>query len=139
MAINVDRDQKIIALWKDGKSSGWVAGHLGVTRNVVMGVVHRAGLRRSPKVVTTKKRDLRRRRPVPSVTPRVPQKMKPSPQVEKPRRGPIVEPAGKPVHITELTRLTCRWPLENLMSCGARVKPDSVYCQAHYERTVRRI
>lgn len=42
---NTDRNAKILGLWSQSMTYGQIADHLGVTRNVVAGVVTRAGMR----------------------------------------------------------------------------------------------
>jgi hypothetical protein len=42
MTANSFRDEMICNLWNAGKTSGEIASHMGLTRNAVMGVIHRA-------------------------------------------------------------------------------------------------
>jgi hypothetical protein len=54
---DVERDERVIARWKCGMSAGKIGMELGVTRNVVIGIVHRNKVERS------RTRPLLRRRP----------------------------------------------------------------------------
>lgn len=44
---DVERDERVIARWKCGMSAGKIGMELGVTRNVVIGIVHRNKVERS--------------------------------------------------------------------------------------------
>lgn len=138
-------------LWLDGKSASQIAAELGdgVTRNAVIGKVHRLGL--SGRVKTS----------MPPV-PRVRRKPVQAPRPPSPRssggafrgntalalaRDPLIEtepevhedvviPMSIRVTIVELKESMCRWPLGDPTTvefryCGIQTQADGPYCLHH--------
>ena len=119
MSWTEDRVELLKKLWQDGLSASQIAGQLGgVTRNAVIGKVHRLGLSgraKSPSNASPRPRK-----------PRISNGMRPRPQY----RGnaalqldygadpeydldPLanIVPMGPRVSILQLTDATCRWPI----------------------------
>lgn len=140
-----ERVEGLKALWSDGLSAGQIADELGggITRNAVIGKVHRLGLDgRAPRAGGGAPAGPRRPKP---------QVSRPRPTVRHvtaPPPGPLQEPEpsavpDEPLHapgehratLLELTPDTCRWPVGDPRSadfffCGA--KPSGgVYCGYH--------
>ncbi len=144
-----ERVELLKKLWADGLSASQIAAELGgVTRNAVIGKVHRLGLSGRAKSST------------PSTAPRRP---RPAAQPSRPRflvqgntalrADPGIEPEPRPqlravpeaeplvcerVTIMELKECMCRWPLgdpgrEDFRFCGARSNVGAAYC-AHHAR-----
>ena len=126
------------ALWADGLSAGQIAGELGgITRNAVIGKVHRLGLvgraARTPRAASTP----RAPRYVPR--PAVRQSGDFPPVAPEPEPPAVVDdleiPAEQRRTLLQLTPDTCRWPIgepstPDFYFCGA--KPgDGVYCPHH--------
>ncbi len=146
-----ERVARLRELWAEGLSASEIARELGgVTRNAVIGKVHRLRLeRRAPSRRGTAAKNARpappsRRRP-PAVSgtaalkpePEAAQKAMPAP---KPRRARLVFPPppaeGRIKDIMKLTRHTCRWPIgdpgeEGFAYCGAQVSAGHPYCEHH--------
>ena len=130
-------------LWGEGLSASQIAGQLGggVTRNAVIGKVHRLGLSgrgktgqpaaTSPRVAKTRAVEAPRLA-VPNVA-----------DAERPARPPAVAvdtsveiPVSRRVSIMELRESMCRWPLGDPTSadfgfCGARAVTGVPYCAHH--------
>jgi GcrA cell cycle regulator len=147
-----ERVERLKKLWSDGLSASQIAGELGggVTRNAVIGKVHRLGLSgrgkptgtgtprprkvapRAPSPPTTLE-SLRRRSSVALAPAR-----KPEPEVAfEPRPiEEVVIPMSERVTIMELRDSMCRWPLGDPSSpdfrfCGLRSQTSLPYCGYH--------
>lgn len=135
-----ERVEQLKQMWIDGLSASQIAGRLGgVTRNAVIGKVHRLGLsgRGAPTRVT-------RRRPS---APRAPRATTPSaaqagsrPAAAAPPPEPeeleVISDPSAQANLLELTEQRCKWPIgdpgdENFHFCGQRSAPGLPYCAAH--------
>ncbi len=151
MAWTDDRVEILSKLWAEGLSASQIATKLGgVTRNAVIGKVHRLGLsgRVKPKrktkapaartTVTARKRpQVKRRttaRPAPTPPP-IPLKAKPLPN-------------GEFATILTITEHLCKWPLGDPTSsdfrfCGRGTDKGEPYCKSHaqlaYQPSRRRV
>lgn len=146
MAWTEDRVATLTKLWADGLSASQIAKQLGgVTRNAVIGKVHRLGLSGRAKPS----------RPKPAKTqpaPRTTAKRKPARAQAKqaaskptPARLPVsTEPPlkAKPLKdgsyatILTLTDHMCKFPIgdptaDEFRFCGRKTEPDEPYCTPH--------
>jgi GcrA cell cycle regulator len=150
MAWNDERVDLLKKLWADGLSASQIAGRLGgVTRNAVIGKVHRLGL--SGRATTSRMKSHR---------PRV--RSQSAKRLMKPRYAnignsplrnlyladtePYVPPAEElviPLHerkyIQTLTEICCRWPIgdpqqSDFHFCGKRKVVGLPYCEVHARR-----
>jgi GcrA cell cycle regulator len=124
-----------------GLSCGQIAREIGVTRNAVIGKIHRLGLSRGrptagqaerPGTPTRRSATLLRRRIMRSVYADAP-----TPAVE--------DPAAGAVHCSLLDLATgrCRWPIndpgsENFCFCGNHAVAGLSYCAGHARIAYRR-
>jgi len=140
------RVDNLKSFWKDGLSASQIAARLGgVTRNAVIGKVHRLGL--------TGRRSASRREQTGAL--RFPSRSKPRPktsrQAPKPPgtlrlRGrsrfplselpPLDPPPAFAVTVAALTATSCRWPLgdpkrQDFSFCGRPAPADQPYCAHH--------
>lgn len=107
---SLERTQALIELWKTGLPAGEIGNRLGVTKNAVVGKVHRLGLPKRPSPI---KRD--------------PNK----PVVRKP---PPVEP--NVVTLSALKGGMCNWPegdpgTPEFHFCGEPALAGKPYCAEH--------
>ncbi len=148
MSWDGERVELLRKLWQEGISASRIAAQLGagITRNAVIGKVHRLGLAGRAK---------------PTSSPGVPRprRVSPGPMTQKTvaLRGNTVmlrevvvaedyEPAVRPqavvipiserVTITELRENMCRWPLGDPLTpefryCGTKCDPSASYCLPH--------
>jgi GcrA cell cycle regulator len=133
-----ERVETLKKLWMDGLSASQIAKQLGgVTRNAVIGKVHRLGLsgRAAPSHPSRPAfRAPRPPRPIPAPAPRQ-RAMEPRPHAPAPRPMPFVELPGTATVLT-LGRHMCKWPIGDPSStdftfCGRRAGDESPYCTDH--------
>ena len=146
-----ERVELLKKLWADGLSASQIAGELGgVTRNAVIGKVHRLGLSgraksSSPQNVNRPKRVAR-----PSVTA---QPSRPSRNSQRALAEPqmvvrseageviaapqnLVAPEPLRLDLTQLGETTCKWPIgdpatEDFYFCGNSSRDSGPYCAYH--------
>lgn len=128
MAWTEDRVDLLKKLWTDGLSASQIARQLGdVTRNAVIGKVHRLGLsgRGSP---------ARSERPRAVTVPK-PQ-AKPVFIKPVPAQNPVVLENGEFATVATLKDNMCKWPIGDPAApgfrfCGHPTTPGTPYCEAH--------
>jgi len=139
-----ERVELLKKLWADGLSASQIAAQLGgVTRNAVIGKVHRLGLSGRAKSPSSMVPRVRKPRLASSMRPRMRYHgnaaLLPalSPELD-PDYDPLanIVPMGPRVSIVELTEATCRWPIGDpgtvgFCYCGAPIKPERPYCPYH--------
>lgn len=150
-----ERVELLKKLWSDGLSASQIAARMGdVTRNAVIGKVHRLGLSgrarpaRSPRPRVSKPRMPQHPSPSPGFNVRGNVALKPTPKVEpepeaepEPAPAPIQAvdlPSGERVTILNLTEKTCKWPIgdptdADFHFCGRQSMTGLPYCKAHAE------
>jgi GcrA cell cycle regulator len=142
MTWNDERVELLKKLWADGLSCSHIAGELGgVTRNAVIGKLHRLGLSgraRSGPFSAPRPRKVRSR--VHMLRPRV---ARPSMRAStmllhafdydvapEPEMPDNIIPIGQRRTLGELTEATCRWPIGDPGSC------DFFFCGGHTVSTL---
>ncbi|WP_421725261.1 GcrA family cell cycle regulator [Bauldia sp.] len=142
-----DRVELLKKLWAEGLSASQIAQHLGgVTRNAVIGKVHRLNLSGRAKPASAAPRQRKARSATTSRSPRsfvagnTALKVHASPA---PRRAPapapiedLVVPISLNVSLLSLTDQMCKWPIgdpgtEGFHFCGHRNFNDLPYCEYH--------
>lgn len=129
-----ERAERCAEMWKAGESAGTIANELGMTRNAVIGKVHRMGLHR-------------RQRKLPLIV------AKPARGIgglklariraAKPRKAKILaaitdlapEIVPNPVNFEQLAAHHCRWPVDGagwaMLYCGGDAVDGLPYCGRH--------
>jgi GcrA cell cycle regulator len=150
MSWNDERVELLKKLWTDGLSASQIAAELGgVTRNAVIGKVHRLGLSgraKSPSVSAPRPRKAPAPRPVVRSTsmPQVRGNVALAPMVMtetylQPAVRPmeeVVVPMSRRVQIMELREAMCKWPIGDpthaeFVFCGADCNFGTPYCTHH--------
>lgn len=132
-----ERVELLKKLWAEGLSASQIAAELGsITRNAVIGKVHRLGLSGRAKTVSAPAPRPRKPRPAAEARPRpmvhgntalapVFQPAIEAEPEELPDPVANVIPMADRCTILDLTEFTCRWPV------GDPGKPDFFYCGSH--------
>jgi GcrA cell cycle regulator len=146
-----ERVELLKKLWADGLSASQIAGELGnVTRNAVIGKVHRLGLSGRAKDKAASAAPQRPRKA--SRTPSAPAPIAPQPHInvvtapiplqpvtEEPEvlaEDEMAVPMSERVTIMDLRESMCRWPMGDptkpeFRFCGARSITGLPYCTHH--------
>ncbi len=142
MAWTDDRVEMLKKLWTEGLSASQIAKQLGgVTRNAVIGKVHRLGLSGRATPSRPPRRTVTVSRPRPAVRPqRAPTApaapRRPAVAAIRPPMKPAPLPNGEYATVLTLSDHICRWPIgdpgeADFQFCGRRSKTGSPYCEAH--------
>jgi len=157
MSWNDERVELLKKLWSEGLSASQIAGRLGnITRNAVIGKVHRLGLAgrattsrmkshrprpraAAPNTQLAAKRNARPRFNVPAGSPFRPQFLADGEAPYQPPIEEIVIPVGERKTVLDLLENHCRWPigdpqLADFHFCGHTKVPGSPYCEFHGRR-----
>ena len=142
-----ERVEIVKAMWAEGQSAEQIARVIkGVSRNAVIGKVHRLGL---PGRQTISRKQTIRLRRTNGATAKAPQIAATRPTVQrKANNGPryVIEPPlpelpppAKVVALLDLEPSQCRWPygdpkLPGFGFCGCEVVPGLSYCEGHAQR-----
>jgi len=118
-----DRVKILMALWAEGIPTLEIGRRLGVTKNSVVGKVHRLRL-------------TKRQSPI-NATPRSPRVAKPTQLIRM--ASLTVPPRGDMVKMEELTSGMCNWPEgepgeDSLRFCGQPSVEGKHYCAGHCAR-----
>src|SRR5678816_1422511 len=125
-----DRVEQLKTLWTEGLSASQIARALGgVTRNAVIGKVHRFGLagRASPS---------RSERPRLPIAPKGPSVRSHVPAAPGEEEDPLQVDDGSRATVLTISDRMCRWPIgdpagSEFLFCGHSPKAGSPYCEAH--------
>ena len=139
-----ERVELLKKLWQDGLSASQIAKQLGgVTRNAVIGKVHRLGLsgRATPsKPARTVFKAPRPARPVTAAAPAAPRRMvetsQSSSMVAPPTPVRYVDEAPGTATVLTLGVHMCKWPigdpsLDSFTFCGRHTEEVGPYCMDH--------
>lgn len=152
MAWTDERVELLKKLWSEGLSASQIAGRLGgVTRNAVIGKVHRLGLsgrattsrikshRPRAREASAVKRTVRPARPAVAGNPAVRALYTPETEPFSPAVEELVIPLHERKTIQTLTGSCCRWPigdpqLAEFHFCGKEKVAGLPYCEHHARR-----
>ncbi len=134
-------------MWKQGLTTGEIGKRLGVSKNSIVGKVHRLQLDARPSPIKKKEDTLISKDQ--EVLEKLPIKKEKDIEDTKESICPSIDPEEKidikPVEnfkkkgiiqLTDLDNHTCRWPLgdpkdENFSFCGKKVRVGQTYCEEH--------
>ncbi|HEX2255938.1 MAG TPA: GcrA family cell cycle regulator [Afifellaceae bacterium] len=149
MSWTEERVELLRRLWQEGLSASRIASELGgVTRNAVIGKVHRLGLsgrgqpsssikrQRKPRLSQNANGPRRPRRPMTIGNNALKAEAEPYSEPERRPIDSVVVPIAKRLNIYKLTERTCKWPIgdpgeEDFHFCGHDSLDGVPYCQYH--------
>jgi GcrA cell cycle regulator len=149
MSWTEERVELLRRLWQEGRSASQIAGELGgVTRNAVIGKVHRLGLsgrgqptssikrQRKPRLAPSAPNPRRPRRPLTIGNNALKADFEPMLQARPRPMDSVVVPIAKRLSIDKLTERTCKWPIgdpgeADFHFCGHDSLDGAPYCQYH--------
>lgn len=142
-----ERVEQLKKLWSDGLSASQIAAELGgITRNAVIGKVHRLGLSgrtKAPSSSAPRQRKprathmLRVSRPAVRGNTALAQAFAYDYEMDvEPAQVENVVPIGQRRTLLELNEQTCKWPIgdpatDDFWFCGLPSLPGKPYCEAH--------
>jgi len=139
-----ERVETLKRLWQEGLSASQIAAELGgITRNAVIGKVHRLGLSGRGQPTTTIKRQRRVHPPAARRTRAVAignlalrTNLDAFAEADLRPRRDVVVPIAKRLSIFALTERTCKWPIgdpghEDFHFCGHDSLEGGPYCEYH--------
>lgn len=145
-----EKVEELRALWDKGLTANEIAKVLGVTKNAIVGKVHRLCLKARPSPIKSKGEDEQVVVQVEEVEiveeaeeAPIEEAIEPVQQENKPEAGA----SGNKVKLVELDSHTCRWPIgdprdDDFGFCGKKVRTGQTYCDEHaamaYVKAVRR-
>jgi GcrA cell cycle regulator len=150
MSWNDERVEALKKLWSEGLSASQIASRIGgVTRNAVIGKVHRLGLsgrapasrtttaRPRPRIAAPRRPAKPRFGPVPSVTLRQPYQLEAEPYVSTYKEVEI--PVAERKTLRDLVEASCRWPIGDPQHaefhfCNRSKVAGLPYCEFHARR-----
>ena len=114
MAWTEEKIKQLKKLWAKGKSTVEIGRELGISKNAVVGKVHRLGLDSRPSPIKTPKNE---KKPTKRIT------------IQKEKDNDIVT-------LMDLKLNSCRWPIgdpkdEDFHFCGADTVTGKPYCSEH--------
>lgn len=121
-----ERIKVLIALWEEGLPTSEIGRRLGVTKNAVVGKVHRLGLKKRQSPI--------RQSAATTAQPKKPKKVAAPAPVATAKL-----PSGDVVRLEELTAAMCCWPegepgTPEFHFCGKPAVQDKPYCEDHCAR-----
>ena len=149
MSWTEERVELLRKLWQEGLSASRIASELGgVTRNAVIGKVHRLGLsgrgqpsssikrQRKPRLPQSVPGPRRSRRPISIGNTALKAEVESLAEADLRPVESIVVPIAKRLTIEKLTERTCKWPIgdpgdDDFHFCGHDSLEGLPYCQYH--------
>lgn len=134
-------------LWDKGMTTGEIGKKLNVTKNSVVGKVHRLGLDGRPSPIKRKNEEVEK--PVAEPVKKIEHQKQPAtPKIEHKLEAVKIEPIKATpkkeltpqkegnVSLVELGNHSCRWPIgdpkdEGFHFCGKKTKAGQTYCEEH--------
>lgn len=125
-------------MWLEGLTANEIAKKLGVSKNSIVGKVHRLCLKARPSPIKKKDDEPAAETEVETTAAEVAEDVKPveevaEVEVKAPKKA---HKNGHHVKLMELDSHTCRWPLgdprdEDFCFCGKKVRMGQTYCEEH--------
>lgn len=136
-------------LWDKGLTANEIAKKLGVTKNAIVGKVHRLCLKARPSPIKFKEDDIADEHTVVAdadlaLSEETAESVEPG---EQEKDGSLKSNSCAKIKLIELDNHTCRWPIgdprdEDFGFCGKKIRAGQTYCDEHsamaYVKAIRR-
>ncbi len=154
MGWDKERTDRLLELHLEGKTAGEIGAVLGVTRNAVIGKLHRLGMARK-KLAAAQKAEAPPVTEPPKEDPPAPEEQL-APEEENDDQEVVEDPVPEDhdsleahrqsarhaeevsprISLMELSSKTCKWPVgdpatDDFWFCGLPSQPNKPYCSAH--------
>ncbi|WP_034490753.1 GcrA family cell cycle regulator [Afifella pfennigii] len=133
-----ERTDLLKRLWQDGLSAGQIAGELGdVTRDAVIGKIHRLGLSgRGQPLSTIQRWRKKQKRPAEGFQASSAAAATAEPSAMPPKLASVAPAAPKRLALEALSERTCKWPIgapgkSGFCFCGCDAEAGIPYCAYH--------
>ena len=140
MAWTDEMVESLRQMWVEGLTATEIAKKLGVSKNSIVGKVHRLCLTARPSPIKKKDEEINEQEakntPQPVEQPTVVVKATPKAKsVAEPKEVSPKDVDGK-TRLVDLDSHTCRWPIgdprdEDFCFCGKKVRAGQTYCDEH--------
>lgn len=135
--------EELKRMWDRGMTTGQIAKALNVTKNSIIGKVHRLCLTARPSPIKKSASEQKEKKVTKNETPA---KEKGKDSLKRQAKAPIKESETKPIvkPVVETTNIplvkldnhTCRWPMgdprdDDFCFCGKRIRTGQTYCEEH--------
>ena len=142
MAWTTEMIKGLEKMWKKGLTTNEIAKELGVSKNSIVGKVHRLNLTARPSPIKKKDDDelVEQEKPVSQVGVEIKEnqtQIKTEQETEpKPLSVEAELKTKKCIKLCELDSHTCRWPIgdpkdDHFCFCGNKVRAGQTYCDEH--------
>ena len=154
MAWDKERTERLLALHQEGKTAGEIGAELGVTRNAVIGKLHRMGMAKKRQAAPQPEPEPEQARPESDeASPVAEESSDPDGEASVDAEGENedassnnieahrqtakdIEEKSLRLSLMELTSRTCKWPIgdpatDEFWFCGLPSQPGKPYCGAH--------
>lgn len=134
--------EELKKMWDKGMTTGQIAKALNVTKNSIIGKVHRLCLTARPSPIKKSSDKTEKKATTPKQAKEV--KKETTKSVSKKETSVVAEAEKKVAPVIEETNIplvkldnhTCRWPMgdprdEDFCFCGKRIKTGQTYCEEH--------
>ena len=130
-----EKIKELRRLWAKGLSSGDIGRLLGVSKNAIVGKVHRLELESRPSPILGGKEEIPDP-PKKTVSKKATKSAKKTAPSKKATEKKTIEEEKEGTQLVDLTPNSCRWPMgdpknADFVFCGKKVVPGKIYCAEH--------
>ncbi|MBR1756143.1 MAG: global cell cycle regulator GcrA-like protein [Alphaproteobacteria bacterium] len=129
--------EQLRQMWAQGLTANEIAKKLGVTKNAIVGKVHRLCLTARPSPIKSKENETATEDIFALETTEENAVAAISPQEKKPKKSEVKnEKKSENIRLVDLDSHTCRWPIgdprdDDFSFCGKKVRMGQTYCDEH--------
>lgn len=134
-----EKVEELRSLWDKGLTANEIAKILGVTKNAIVGKVHRLCLKARPSPIKSKTEEHGATLNLPledAAEEVLPAPEENTPCEVKPEQTEVCRSGAERIRLVDLDSHTCRWPVgdprdDDFGFCGKKVRAGQTYCDEH--------